>query len=336
MPRRPRRDYPGSHHHIINRGVGKRTVSEVEGDASRLLELIGEQVEAGRLEVLAFCILGTHFHLFVVSLIAELSEAMRRLQSVYAQGFNRSRDRAGALFQGRFFSALVESYAYQIQLVRYIDENPVLAGLVGSPEEYPYGSAMAYVRGGGPKWLSRTWVEQQVVLRRALAAYDPREYRSVFGKRLSSGLRTCVEQRCLRGLDAPEEMDALLIAPVAGVRSWLAQRVQAADGTRLGLLVTDPGSVIETVRELSAIGGAWSAPLRGGRSRDLWQVARCALLRMLAAVPDTAISVREGISRTGVALLWTDHKYRFEHDDIYATRFAELAGAAIRRCHADR
>ena len=70
--------------------------------------------------------------------------------------------RDGALFRGRFTSRAVTSEAYWYTVLRYIDRNPVAAGLAREPTEYPHGSAWWYARRAGPAWLRRDVVEAAV------------------------------------------------------------------------------------------------------------------------------------------------------------------------------
>src|SRR5262249_61913289 len=109
-------------------------------------------------EVHAFCVLTTHFHLLVRSLTGELSRAMCEMQKEYSRWFNRTRRRDGPLFRGRFLSKPVESPEYREYLIRYIDFNPVSAGLAATPGLYPHGSARCYASPRGPAWLCRSWI----------------------------------------------------------------------------------------------------------------------------------------------------------------------------------
>src|SRR5436190_877467 len=132
MPRRPRADRPGRLHHVMNRGIARRTVFETRADRRKFLALLAREVREGGIELHAFVILGTHYHLLVRSLDGRLSETMRRVQNAYVRWFNRMRRRDGPLFRGRFRSIPLESTRYAHTLIRYIDQNPVEARLVTS------------------------------------------------------------------------------------------------------------------------------------------------------------------------------------------------------------
>src|SRR5262245_12079043 len=128
--RRPRLDEPGTWHHVINRGVARRTLFEGESDIRFFLAELARAVRRGEIELHAYAIMSTHFHLLVCSPNGLLAVAMRNVEREYVRRFNRVRRRDGPLMRGRFLSKPVFSLAYRRLLVRYIDFNPVRASLV--------------------------------------------------------------------------------------------------------------------------------------------------------------------------------------------------------------
>jgi REP element-mobilizing transposase RayT len=134
MPRHPRFDEPGAWFHLGNRGVAKRTMFDTPEEIRYFLALLAREVRAGRLLVIAFCIMSTHFHLLVVSLRGQLSGSMQRVQNQYVRRFNRRRRRDGPLVRGRYFSRRVRTDRYRRCVVGYIDRNPVTAKIVTSPD----------------------------------------------------------------------------------------------------------------------------------------------------------------------------------------------------------
>ena len=125
MPRRLRRDYPGALHHVMSRGIAKRTIFETRRDVRYFLSRLAREVRRGDLEVLVYSVLTTHFHALIRSPRGHLSAAMQRVLDAYARWFNRGRRRDGPLFVGRFVNRLVESESYAYAVVRYIDDNAV-------------------------------------------------------------------------------------------------------------------------------------------------------------------------------------------------------------------
>ena len=94
---------------------------------------------------------------------------MRHVDGIYTQRFNRRHRRDGTLFRGRYKAILVDADEYLAAVVRYIHLNPVEAGMVKMPEEYPWASHRYYVQNkGAPGWLDTALALEQVGGRQAL------------------------------------------------------------------------------------------------------------------------------------------------------------------------
>ena len=105
-------------------------------------------------QVLAYCQMGNHFHLVLHTLQGNLSRLMRHVNGVYTQQFNRRHGLVGHLFQGRFKAILVDRDAYRMALCRYVERNPVAAGLVATADEWAWSSYRAHVcKAPTPSWL---------------------------------------------------------------------------------------------------------------------------------------------------------------------------------------
>ena len=137
----------------MNRGLGKRRTFADEHDRTRFLELVAVCDKRWSLRTFSFCLMPNHYHLFVCDDHGHISRAMRHLDSVYTQSFNRRHGRDGSLFRGRFRDRVVEAETYALEIVRYIHFNPVDAGLVESAADYPWSSHRDYLSGGRPDWL---------------------------------------------------------------------------------------------------------------------------------------------------------------------------------------
>jgi REP-associated tyrosine transposase len=138
----------------MNRGIDRAQI--FRGDADRRIFLECLEAAAGRyaLQVHAYCLMGNHFHLLVLSETGRLSDGMRFLAARFTQRINYRDGRDGPLFRGRFASAIVKSDAHLVRVSRYIHRNPVEAGLVSVPEDWPWSSAGAYLgTTKGPIWL---------------------------------------------------------------------------------------------------------------------------------------------------------------------------------------
>ncbi len=328
MGRNPRFDRPDTWHHVMNRAIARRTLFETEDDIRFFLSRLARSVRGGKLEVHAFSVMTTHFHLLVRSPGGELSAALQRIQNEYVRRFNRRRRRDGSLVRGRFRSRPVASIRYRKTLVRYIDDNPVSAGLVSMPASYPHGSARHYLRPSGPPWLSRDWVES--VLRESESAADASAcaYPKVFGGPLAPSSKCLVERRLRAGASADDPLDELLQAATPRVRAWMRRKAELADGTEPGIPLVAPEIVQELLEAEKSLRGPW--PVRTGRrSRDGWLLARVGLLRELCATTYEEAARRS--TRTTQSA-WTLHKHHRQlllEDEDYSLRMAELAKAVL-------
>ncbi len=144
MPRRPRLVIPGIPMHVTQRGVNRAAIFADGDDRNRYRGLLAEVMTAHELPVHAYALMGNHVHLLMTANEANsLAHAMRLLNQRYVASFNRRHHRTGTLWESRFRSCLVESEPYLLTVYRYIDLNPVRAGMVDSPEEYRWSSARA-------------------------------------------------------------------------------------------------------------------------------------------------------------------------------------------------
>ena len=85
-------------------------------------------------QLLAYCLMNNHCHFVSHTRQANLSTLMRHINGVYSQAFNRRHGKVGPLFQGRFTAILVDREAYMLEVCRYVELNPVRAGLMA---EFP-------------------------------------------------------------------------------------------------------------------------------------------------------------------------------------------------------
>jgi REP element-mobilizing transposase RayT len=145
MARPLRLEFEGAWYHLMNKGAGGRLVFRCQAHREIFLNLLDQVSRIFRIEIHAYCLMGNHYHLLVRTPDANLGRAMRHLNGVYTQRVNRLSRTDGPLFRGRYKSILVDADAYLRQLSRYIHLNPVDAGIVVRPEDYPDSSYRAYL-----------------------------------------------------------------------------------------------------------------------------------------------------------------------------------------------
>lgn len=144
MARQARKASPTRFYHVMMRGNNREMILAKKWQKERFLELLSH---ADTLEIAAYCLMDNHVHLVVRAELAELSEAIKKINIRYAMGYNRSGDRVGHVFQGRYRSEVILDDSHLLQAVRYVHNNPVKAGLGVDPEAYTWSSYPEYVDG---------------------------------------------------------------------------------------------------------------------------------------------------------------------------------------------
>jgi REP element-mobilizing transposase RayT len=159
MSRPLRIEYPGAYYHVMNRGLAHSPIFLDAQDRTRFLNLVGEIWRLWGVEVYAYCLMDTHYHLLLQTLRAGLSRPMRHLDGLYTQRFNRAHQRDGPLFRGRYQAIVIDAEAYLLAVARYIHQNPVAAGIVENIDHYRWSSHRGYVTPRtAPPWLNITAV----------------------------------------------------------------------------------------------------------------------------------------------------------------------------------
>jgi putative transposase len=141
MPRRARMYIPGLPYHIVQRGNNREACFVEYENYQYYLELWQECASRYGVRVHAYCLMTNHIHVLATPDSKDsISRATRVIGSRYAQYFNKSNRRTGTLWEGRYKSSLVQSDRYFLTCSRYIELNPVTAGMVDRPEEYKWSS----------------------------------------------------------------------------------------------------------------------------------------------------------------------------------------------------
>ena len=144
MPRKPRIDLAG-YHHVVNRGVNRSNVFIEDEDYERFLKIVCKACRIHRVILHDYCLMTNHFHLLIETQSENLSTFMKHINANYAIYANKKQKRSGHFWQGRYYSRYINSDEYYYTLIRYIEQNPVEAGLVENIKDYPYtlGSVIA-------------------------------------------------------------------------------------------------------------------------------------------------------------------------------------------------
>jgi putative transposase len=144
MSRPLRLEFEGAIYHVTSRGDRREPIYRDDEDRLAQLSVLAQAMDRFDAQVLAYCQMGNHYHLVLHTRQANLSRIMRHTNGVYTQQFNRRHGVVGHLFQGRFKAILVDREAYSLALCRYVERNPVAAGLVREAGAWAWSSYRAH------------------------------------------------------------------------------------------------------------------------------------------------------------------------------------------------
>ena len=153
MPRKPRCRLEPGVYHVLNRGINRGRVFEEAEDKTCFADLLKEYANRFRIPVLHWVVMSNHYHLVLdTGSPQDLTRFVWGLQRKYTARHHARRraaglDACGFLWQNRFKSTLVETDDYLLSCGRYVERNPLRAGLVEVPWDYPWSSARAYALG---------------------------------------------------------------------------------------------------------------------------------------------------------------------------------------------
>ncbi len=141
MARQPRLALPGYPHHVIQRGNNRQPIVLDETDRRMLYSLWLEESQRHKVAVNAYVLLDNHFHMLLTPPSdGAMSLMMQSVGRSYVRYFNKRHSRSGTLWEGRYKSSLIDSEAYLLTCMAYIDLNPVRAGLAESAEDFSWSS----------------------------------------------------------------------------------------------------------------------------------------------------------------------------------------------------
>ena len=155
MGRSNRLDWKSAVHHVMARGIEKRTIFKDDRDMSQFVSRIAKCVAETGVSIYAWALMPNHIHLLVRTNKVPLSKFMQKLLTGHANYFNNKYNRVGHLFQNRYKSILVQAEVYLLKLIRYIHINPLKAELVSNfemLEKYPWTGHPGLIYPGYYPW----------------------------------------------------------------------------------------------------------------------------------------------------------------------------------------
>jgi len=146
MPRIRRCAPDGLVHHVLNRGNNRRTVFRKRGDYLAFLRFMGEAQEHVPMRVLAYCLMPNHFHMALwPESVSALSAYMHRVMNAHVRNYHQHYGTCGHghIWQGRFKNFPISEDDHLLRVLRYVEANPLRAGLVRRAEDWSWGSLAA-------------------------------------------------------------------------------------------------------------------------------------------------------------------------------------------------
>lgn len=186
MARLPRYVIPGQPQHIIQRGNNRQTIFAAEADYQFFRDALIEASDKYGLVIHAYVWMTNHIHLLATPNYDDsISKVFQSVGRKYVQYFNYTYKRSGTLWEGRYRATVVDRELYLLTLMRYIELNPVRAGMMAHPRDYPWSSYAFNAQ--GEVGLNSSWLihhEEYVRLGRN-AADRQGAYRQLFRAAIS-------------------------------------------------------------------------------------------------------------------------------------------------------
>ena len=161
MSRPLRIEYEDAYYHVMNRGRGRQWIFPDSGYYEDFIKCLEEAHKRFGIEIHAYCLMGNHYHLLIKTPRGNLSRAMRHINGVYTQRYNRRKKTDGPLFRGRYKAIVIDASSYLLQVSRYIHRNPIETKkpLVEQLEDYRWSSYSVYInKAKAEQWLNRDTV----------------------------------------------------------------------------------------------------------------------------------------------------------------------------------
>lgn len=216
MPRLPRICPPGIPQHVIQRGVNRQACFGSDQDMAAYAFWLEESARKFGVAVHAWVFMTNHVHLLVTPMQENaVSKMMQTLDRQYVRYFNRTYRRSGTLWEGRFKSCVVSSAEYLLVCQRYIELNPVRAGMVRSPGAYAWSSYAANGLGKHIKLCTHHGEYLRLGRRPELRV---EAYRALFSEHLSPETVGEIRKACNKGLALGNSRFKSEIAALSGRR----------------------------------------------------------------------------------------------------------------------
>lgn len=178
MPRKPRLSIPGAPQHVIQRGNNRQAIFVVDENYHQFIEMLSLAADKHDCQIHAYVLMTNHVHLLATPSTEDgIGKMMQSLGRRYVQYFNLRNARTGTLWEGRYRATLIDTEQYLFACMRYIELNPVRAGLVKRPGEYRWSSFRCNASGVLDKLVTH---HPQYLSLATVSAARQRAYRAMF------------------------------------------------------------------------------------------------------------------------------------------------------------
>jgi len=130
---------------VVARGNRKEDIFRQNEDYKVYMKFLRKVNEKFPFKLYSYCLMGNHVHLQIATIDSEIWKIMKSIHWMYSMYFNEKYDLTGHLFQGRYYSEIIDTESYLLQTSKYIHLNPVKAGIVEKPIQYPWSSYGVYM-----------------------------------------------------------------------------------------------------------------------------------------------------------------------------------------------
>lgn len=145
MPRNARMKSESGIYHIMVRGINRQNIFTDTADRYKFLDIVQQYKAKCGYSLFAYCLMDNHVHLILKEGEEPLEGLMKRIGVSYVSWYNGKHNRIGHLFQDRYKSEVIEDDRYMLEVIRYVHQNPVKAGITAEPGSYPWSSYTEYL-----------------------------------------------------------------------------------------------------------------------------------------------------------------------------------------------
>ena len=155
MPRPSRSTPAGYCYHVLNRGNARERVFHKDADFIAFLRLFDDAQKRVPMRVLAYCLMPNHFHLVLWPLAdGDVSRWMQWIQTTHVRRYHEHYRSCGHVWQGRFKSFPIEQDEHLLSVLRYVERNPLRAGLISAVDGWLWSSLKIFGQSERPVWFS--------------------------------------------------------------------------------------------------------------------------------------------------------------------------------------